>query len=416
MFCRAFIYCVLAGEQQLVARDGELADTRPIILYFNGTFVHHQNGAHYRVADLLRFLVNCGCKVVFYSFSNHPECPWGEGEIVRFLAEFPTVSLVLDPRSRWLHYWTRARKLLTSLLPSLTPWLLAARLPGTSPRYDQLKNDFPQAIYVVNYANGLLELNGIDSRNAIVETHDLDFLQFTKRYGFALTSRKIVGKFRSEFSLLGSTSALIAISRTEAGIFRLFFPEKPAFFVPDYGTTKHKPGIAGARLFDYDLLFVGSEHLFNARGIISFMQTQPMLLENYRLAIAGKVSSVPEVVAAAAILPNVSLLGFVDDIGDLYNRTKIVVSPVDGTGLKIKVVEALSAGKPVFGSQHSIEGLPPGADDCVFTINSAHMLKMLADPALLAAAGNAAQEFARSLSLKGDLAQLRSFLVDRGAC
>jgi len=44
------------------------------------------------------------------------------------------------------------------------------------------------------------------------------------------------------------------------------------------------------------------------------------------------------------------------------------------------------------------------------------MLKMLADPALLAAAGNAAQEFARSLSLKGDLAQLRSFLVDRGAC
>jgi glycosyltransferase involved in cell wall biosynthesis len=109
-------------------------------------------------------------------------------------------------------------------------------------------------------------------------------------------------------------------------------------------------------------------------------------------------------------------LGFVDDIGDLYRRTKIVISPVDGTGLKIKVVEALSAGKPVFGSQHSIEGLPPGADDCVFIINATHMSKMLADPALLAAAGNAAHEFARGLSLKGDITQLRSYLVDRGAC
>jgi glycosyltransferase involved in cell wall biosynthesis len=231
-----------------------------------------------------------------------------------------------------------------------------------------------------------------------------------------LTSRKISGKFRSEFSLLGGASALIAIARTEAGIFRLCFPAKPVFFVPDYGTKEHKPCDADARLNDYDILFVGSEHLFNARGIVSFMQTHDGLLQDYRLAIAGKVSMVPEVIDMAAVFPNVSLLGFVDDIGDLYRRTKIVISPVDGTGLKIKVVEALSAGKPVFGSQHSIEGLPPGADDCVFIINATHMSKMLADPALLAAAGNAAHEFARGLSLKGDITQLRSYLVDRGAC
>jgi glycosyltransferase involved in cell wall biosynthesis len=401
----------LAGEWHLAGPDGELSNPRPIILYFNGTFVHHQNGAHYRVAELLRFLMDCGCQVILYSFSNHFDCPWGDSEIAEFLAKYPTASLVLDRRSLGLHYWTRAKKLISSLLPSLTPNLLAARLPGASPQYDCLNVAFPNALYVVNYANGLLELNGIDPRNAIVETHDLDFLQFTKRYGFALTSRKIVGKFRSEFSLLGSARALIAIARTEAGIFRLFFPEKPVFFVPNYGSPKSKPRTIDARSFDYDLLFVGSAHLFNVRGIVGFMQTHRELLANCRLAIAGNVSQLPEVVAAASISPNISLLGFVDDIDDLYSRTKIVVSPVDGTGLKIKVVEALAAGKPVFGSQHSIEGLPPGADECVFIINAEHMATMLSDPALLASAGRAARAFAQDLSTKGDVASLRSFLI-----
>jgi glycosyltransferase involved in cell wall biosynthesis len=378
--------------------------------------VHHQNGAHYRVAELLGFLISCGCQVIVYSFSNHVDCPWSDSEIAEFAAKYPTASLVLDRRSRWLRYWTRAKKLISSLLPSLTPALLAARLPGATPQYDHLKVEFPSALYVVNYANGLLELNGIDPRNAIVETHDLDFLQFTKRYGFALTSRKITGKFRSEFSLLGSASALIAIARTEAGIFRLFFPEKPVFFVPKYGSPKSKPRTVDARSFDYDLLFVGSNNLLNARGIVGFMQAHRNLLANYRLAIAGNVSLVPKVVAAASISPNVSLLGFVDDLDDLYSRTKIVVSPVDGTGLKIKVVEALTAGKPVFGSQHSIEGLPPGADECVFIIDAAHMAAMLSHPALLASAGKTAQAFAQDLSTKGDVAKLRSFLIGAGVC
>jgi hypothetical protein len=51
----------------------------------------------------------------------------------------------------------------------------------------------------------------------------LNLLQFTKRLWFTLTSRKVTGKFRSEFSLLGSASALLALARTEAGFFRLFF-------------------------------------------------------------------------------------------------------------------------------------------------------------------------------------------------
>ncbi|MBV9530126.1 MAG: glycosyltransferase family 4 protein [Bradyrhizobium sp.] len=379
--------------------------------------MHYQNGSQRRVANLLAYLVNCGCQVTVYSFSNHFDCPWGESEIAEFAIKYPTVGLVLDRRPHWLLYWSKAKKLISSLIPSLTPALVATRLPGASPQYNDLRSKFPNALYVVNYANGLFELNGIDPRSTVVETHDLDFLQFTKRYGFALTSRKIVGKFRSEFSLLGIASALIAISRIEAGIFRLFLPDKPVFFVPDYGSIKPKPKIISAsRNFDYDLLFVGSDNPLNVMGIVGFIRSHRNLLGRYRLAIAGKASLVDEVVAAVSSSPNVSLLGFVDNIDDLYDRTKIVISPVDGTGLKIKVIEALAAGKPVFGSQHSLEGLPPGAQQCVFPINDANIAKMLTDTTLLASAEKAAEAFARDLSNKGDLRDFRSFLICAEAC
>jgi glycosyltransferase involved in cell wall biosynthesis len=388
---------------------------RQVILYFNGTFVHHQNGAHRRVADLLSFLVNCGCQVALYSFSNHYDCPWGGREIAAFGARYPGVVLALDHRSKWLLYWTKAKKFISSVAPSLTPTLLKMRLPGASPRYDQLRGKHPDALYIVNYANGLLELNGIDSGNAVIETHDLEFLQFTKRYGFPLTGPKVVGKFRSEFSLLGSASALIAIARVEAGIFRLFFPGKPVFFLPDYGSRNVKVRTDETRPFEYDLLFVGSDHLLNARGIVEFMRNHRELLAVHKLAIAGKVGLVPEVEMVAGELAHVSLLGFVDDIDDLYSRSRIVISPVDGTGLKIKIIEALAAGKPVFGSQHSLEGLPPGAEECTFLIDEANIVSMLSDPALLASAEKAAQAFARDLATKADLADFTSFLTAAGA-
>lgn len=386
---------------------------RPVVLYFNGTFVHHQNGAHARVAALLKFLVDCGCQVTVYSFADHPDCPWGKTEIALFSSTFPTVRLVLDRRPGPLRYWIKAKKLLTSIMPSITPTLLSWNLPGATPNYDRLKAELSRALYFVNYANGLVELNGVDPGSSVVETHDLDFLQFSKRYGHSLSSRKIASKYRSEISLLESASALIGIAPSETGLFRLCFPEKTVFFVPDYGVTEVKHLNAPSQ-FDYDMLFVGSENRFNVHGIIAFIEEHKTFLTSHPLAIAGEVSIVPDVIAAASTSTNISLLGYVDDIDDLYRRSKIVISPVEGTGLKIKVVEALAAGKPVFGSQHTIDGLPPGSDACVFALNTTLMSAMLADATLLASTGNAGRLFAKELSQKGDAEKLRSFLMDAG--
>jgi glycosyltransferase involved in cell wall biosynthesis len=387
---------------------------RPVIVYYNGTFIHRQNGAHNRVSDLLDFLLICDCQVVLYSFSNHFDCPWGDAEIKAFAKAYPTVRLVLDRRSRLLVYWTKFKKLISGVAPSLTPMLLRARLPNASPQYDRLTKQLSNALFVVNYTNGLLELNGVEPSKAVIETHDLDFLQFTKRYGFSLTSLRIVCKFRTEFSLLDAAKAIIAIAWVEASIFRLFLRPKPIFFIPDYGSREVRLSNIDVRSSDYDLLFVGSDNVLNARGIVHFMKNHQVFLARYSMAIAGNVCRDAEVEAAAALLPNVSLLGFVTDLDELYSCCKIVISPVEGTGLKIKVIEALAAGKPVFGSHHSVSGLPPGAEGCVFLIDEPKMSQMLLDPALLASAARAARSFAENLSSRGDIQFFKSFLRNEG--
>lgn len=387
------------------------ASAQPIIVYFNGTFVHRLNGAHARVKALIDFLLARGSRVILYSFSDHSDCPWGAAEIALFAARFPDVELILDRRPGWFRLATRFKKLLSGAWPAFATPLVRSRLPLATPRYRALCRAWPQAPMIVNYANGLVELNGACPKRTIVETHDLDFVQFAKRFGHAITSRRIGSKFRSELGLLGATTGLIAIAPIEAGMFRMLLPNIPVFFVPDYGSAA--PAVAsGTAPRRFDLLFVGSENIFNVDGICAFLADASGFLAGRTLAIAGRVSLDPRVIAAARGSDNVALLGFVEDLGPVYAAARIVISPVDGTGLKIKVVEALAAGKPVFGSRHTIDGLPPGAQACVFPMEAGRMAEMLADPILLDKAATAARCYAGGLASAGDLAKLDRALAE----
>jgi glycosyltransferase involved in cell wall biosynthesis len=406
----------VASRQGDVQPASRPAQTRAIILFFNGTFVHRRNGAHARVSALLRFLTGRGCRVILYSYADHPDCPWAEEEEARFARDYPGVELVLDRRPRALNLAIRAKRLLAGFWPGLAPRLIRSGVSGATPGLARLVEREPDAVYIVNYANGLFDLNGLPpSAPVIVETHDLDFVQFSKRFGHALTSLRIMGKFRAEMALLERAQALIAIAPTESGMFKTFFPAKPVFFIPDYGVdTPPPPGALGAE--DIDLLFIGSENPFNVEGLRGFMVEQADFLKGRTMAVAGSVCRDPGLRAEAARHAGVSLLGFVDEIAPLFARSRLVVSPVDGTGLKIKVVEALAAGKPVFGSRHTLEGLPGSPYDCTFPIDAEAMADMLADEPRRRAAGEAARRYAERLEQEGETGELVTFLHTTGAC
>lgn len=77
-----------------------------------------------------------------------------------------------------------------------------------------------------------------------------------------------------------------------------------------------------------------------------------MQLLGLELVVAGFGSEVVNSWGA-----NVTVLGPVDDVSDFYSRVDAAVVPIDyGGGIKVKAVEALVYGVPVFGTDHVRDG------------------------------------------------------------
>ncbi|MES2710232.1 MAG: glycosyltransferase family 4 protein [Pseudomonadota bacterium] len=373
--------------------------------------MNNQNGAHSRVSELMMFLVGIGARIVFYSYRDHNAWPWRQADIIRFGELYPKAELVLEESSFLLRAWTRTKVFLAAFAPGLSLHALRLRVPSLSPRLEALSKRPELSCFIVNYARGLLEVNGLPDADLIVETHDLAFLSGLKQWGGRVTDVKTMLKARGELAVLGSAGALIGIAPAEVSFFRMLLPGTVTYYVPRYPSAP-SPAVEQSLATDirHDILFVGSENSFNARGLIRFIEEHRSWLTTRRFAIAGRVCGVTGVAEAAQSVGAV-VLDFVPDLASVYAASRIVVSPVDGTGLKIKVVEALGAGKPVFGSPHTIAGLPPGFEGCVFPIDEAEMGRMLSDEAWRAHAGKSALRYASVLNEAGDCEAFKSRLL-----
>ena len=107
------------------------------------------------------------------------------------------------------------------------------------------------------------------------------------------------------------------------------------------------------------LLFLGSGNDANRDGIQFFLHAiWPRIkieVPDVQLLIAGKV------VDSVAPSPGIDRLGVINDVAGIMQQVAVVVCPLRfGTGLKIKVMEALAAGKAVVATSVGAEGLENG--------------------------------------------------------
>lgn len=355
---------------------------RTVIFYFNGTFLRRENGAHARASSFVDFLIRTFDRVIVYSYLNHPTCRWSDNLIESFKAVYPTVSLILDESTKPMKVLTRFKNFATALFPSMTRLILALRVPGAAPNFRHLIKTEPGALLVVNYEDGLTQLNRIDRNDIVLETHDVKFANYNKQTKSKASSLRSTQKFRGELALLDAAGAIIAISPMEASFFRMMLTDAEIFYIPHFG-----PSYASAAgedgldaRYKYDLVFVGSHNILNVNGLLRFWREEHAWVHKFRFAICGKVCEHPAVSAYAALDQNISLLGFVDDISRVYAGSKAAVSPVDGTGLKIKVIEALAHGRPVFASPQSLDGLAVGYEGSVFPIDRRNIELIVGNP------------------------------------
>ena len=173
-----------------------------------------------------------------------------------------------------------------------------------------------------------------------------------------------------EAELMSHFDVVMAIQRRDAGLLQSMHPAgrvvcvmHPQPLVPPAGGVNRpldvKIGVA----------FVGSNMAPNVRAARELLlaiwpRVRQACPGAARLLVAGGVC---EGLAQGLVLPDgpdadVRLLGFVDDLDDLYGQIDIVASPIRiGGGLKIKNIDALCRGKALVTTSVGAEGLEDGA-------------------------------------------------------
>lgn len=189
----------------------------------------------------------------------------------------------------------------------------------------------------------------------VLDTHDRftdRHLSFTERAGqnahwFSIPAWVEVAGFRR-------ADVVLAIQDSEAAAFRNRLGTAP----PVVLTVSHIADVS-TRVQDYfqaDALFIGSENTANVVSVTEFIRRiLPLVVDElplFRLVLAGSICSVvPD-------HPAVLKLGMVKRTIEAYRRAPIAISPMlVGTGIAIKLLEAMAAGVVTVATRTGARGL-----------------------------------------------------------
>jgi glycosyltransferase involved in cell wall biosynthesis len=163
----------------------------------------------------------------------------------------------------------------------------------------------------------------------------------------------------SEMLALGRADLLIAIQRNDAQALTHHFPRARVITVPH--AYRHVPRRQRGPERG-SVLYVASSNPFNVHGLRDFTtHAWPLITARAPFATLRVVGSVPPDSHAGAV--RVLHVGRVSDVelAREYQAAHVVINPqVAGTGLKIKCVEALSAGCPLVMNRAGADGLEEG--------------------------------------------------------
>jgi len=153
--------------------------------------------------------------------------------------------------------------------------------------------------------------------------------------------------------MLGHADAVIAIQEQEAVLVRRRLPRTPVLLAPMATTpvAAPQPGTGS------EILFIGSNTSPNVDGLNWFFDDVWPSVR--RLHPAARLHVVGNVAGSFRTMPEgVIMHGRVNDLRPLYAAAAVVVSPLRaGSGLKIKLIEALGHGKAIVATSTTLQGV-----------------------------------------------------------
>jgi glycosyltransferase involved in cell wall biosynthesis len=203
-----------------------------------------------------------------------------------------------------------------------------------------------------------------------------------------------------ELRLYRRAGAVACHSASDRAFLRAFLPaHQPIVVTPlwfegwDAARKSAPPAHEGP--FDFDALYVGNSRdprTVEALGWF-FDQVHPRLNSFWRIAV---VSVYPDAPLHHCQVEGVTCLGYVDDLLGLYDRSRMLIAPLQtGGGIHLKILNAFAQGCPVVMTSAANDGI--GAEDGAQALIAddpadfaERMARLLAEPGLsrrLAAAG-----------------------------
>jgi glycosyltransferase involved in cell wall biosynthesis len=169
--------------------------------------------------------------------------------------------------------------------------------------------------------------------------------------------------FEDEIGAIDRFDYAICVSMDEMALYSNFVEHVKLFYLPHFFERVNHQNVPK----DVDIMFLASDNRHNQHGIIWFLDHVFPLIEtlHYKIVIAGKISGTLE----QHKYPTILFVQHISETVELYDRARLAISPLhSGTGLKIKIVEAMGYGVPVVCTFKSLIGFPnKGQNGCLIS-------------------------------------------------
>lgn len=215
--------------------------------------------------------------------------------------------------------------------------------------------DFVIVSYVL-YSDLIKNKNLFKKSKTIVDTHDFLTVQFKNKQNH-------IGKnFQNELNQMKKFDEAWAISFDEYTLFSHFL--KSVKYVP-FCLDVQNSNSEKSKVFD--LIYVASDNLHNVASAKWFFENvYPLLDKKISILVVGKIG------VHIQNQKNITKILFVEDLSNHYLTSKISICPMlSGSGVKIKVIEALSFGLPTVTNTRGVDGLPNKKDNGCLVSNNA---------------------------------------------
>ncbi len=258
-----------------------------------------------------------------------------------------------------------ARKSSRSSMLGMRKWILKYRPPASVREVvtDHLNRWQPDLVWVDHtWLAGLMTgCRPLSPAPWVCDTHDVLYVRDASRRQAGMDGECNITR-DEEIQLLLPFDMVLAIQNDERRTLSEMLPGKQVI------TLRHPMDVRPQTATRPAVCFVGSKIDVNLHGLLAFVeQAWPEIrasVPEARLEVCGGVCEYDKLrQVAAASGGSIVLRGIVPQVADIYNGPAVSICPLwAGSGLKIKMVEAMAHGKAIVTTPVGSEGLEDGID------------------------------------------------------